>query len=127
MANQGPRLQGVNVLVVEDESLVLMLAEDFLDEAGANVSVAMNLGEALQMARSAPLDCAVLDINLGQGDTSHPVAEVLLEREIPFAFVSGYNRTVLGEAWAGYTVLQKPYDKLGFLAAVKRCLELSYP
>ncbi|MBW3536028.1 MAG: baseplate J/gp47 family protein, partial [Gemmatimonadetes bacterium] len=36
---------------------------------------------------------ALLDVNLGHGQTSYPVAEVLAARGIPFAFLTGYGAT----------------------------------
>lgn len=84
-------LQGLTVLLVEDESMVSMLAEDVFLDAGCVVLLAMRLREALEIARTEKLDFAVLDVNLGGGDTSYPVAELLEEREVPYMFATGYE------------------------------------
>jgi hypothetical protein len=63
-------LEGKTVLLVEDESLVSMLAEEILIDAGCEVILAMRLDRALEVAKSAEIDCALLDVNLGNGATS---------------------------------------------------------
>lgn len=102
-------LDGRHVLLVEDESLVAMLAEDLLEQAGCNVMLAMRLSEALEIASSAHLDCAVLDINLGGGDTSSAVADLLVARGIPFLFATGYDVEGIPPRFREYPRVQKPY------------------
>lgn len=102
-------LAGRRILLVEDESLVSMLAEDVLTGAGAFVLLAMRLGEALELARSEAIDVAVLDVNLGAGDTSYPVAAVLAARSIPFLFATGYGANGIDPAFSDRNVVQKPY------------------
>ena len=59
-------LAGLRVLVVEDEMMVSMLIEDMLSDLGCTVvGPAARLDEAIELAQSADLDCAVLDVNLG--------------------------------------------------------------
>jgi DNA-binding NarL/FixJ family response regulator len=60
------KLDGLRVLVVEDEMMVSMLIEDMLGELGCEVvGPASRLDEAMLLAKEAELDCAVLDVNLG--------------------------------------------------------------
>ncbi len=103
-------LNGRRVLLVEDESLVAMLAEDMLMDLGCEVVLAMRLDKALALARTGTFDAAVLDVNLG--DTrSYPVADVLFERSLPFLFATGYGAKGLDAAYQGVPVLQKPYQQ----------------
>jgi CheY-like chemotaxis protein len=77
------------ILVVDDEPLVSMLVEDWLVELGCEVvGPARSVQEGLDMAGSADLDGAILDINLG-GNNSYAVAETLERRGVPFAFATG--------------------------------------
>lgn len=115
-------LEGRTVLLVEDESLVSMLAEEILMEAGCEVILAMRLDRALEVARTAELDCALLDVNLGNGTTSFPVAQVLSERGVPFIFVSGYGTHGIDGAFAEAPVVQKPYRPDLLLSALQACL-----
>jgi CheY-like chemotaxis protein len=104
-----PTLAGLTVLLVEDESMVSMLAEDILLDAGCKVLLAMRLHEALELAMSAEVDLAVLDVNLGGGDTSFPVADLLTERQIPFLFATGYDADAFDQRYSQCAKLQKPY------------------
>lgn len=102
-------LQGRTVLLVEDESLVSMLAEDVLLDAGCDVLLAMRLADALRIASEAEFDVAVLDINLGGGETSYPVAELLSKRGIPFVLATGYDRDGIDQRFNSCRWVQKPY------------------
>jgi CheY-like chemotaxis protein len=104
------RLQGRTVLLVEDEGMVAMFAEDLLLEAGCRVRCAMRLPAALEMAGRETLDFAVLDINLGGDATSYPVAELLAARGIPFLFTTGYGGSGPDPRFADRPRLQKPYS-----------------
>ena len=111
------KLEGLRVLVVEDEMMVSMLIEDMLSELGCLVvGPASRLDEALSLAKEAELDCAVLDVNLG-GQPIFPLADLLRERGRPFAFATGYGDAGLREADRGSPVLQKPFRE-GDLARV---------
>ena len=108
---------GLRVLVVEDEMMVSMLIEDMLSDLGcAVVGPAARLDEALELARTSEIDCAVLDVNLG-GQPIFPVADLLRERGRPFAFATGYGDAGLRDADKGTPVLQKPFRE-GDLARV---------
>lgn len=102
-------LEGRVVLLVEDESLVSMLTEDILESAGCDVLLAMRLTEALQIARRSDFDLAVLDINLGGGETSYPVAEILTKRGIPFVLATGYDRDGIDQRFQQCRRVQKPF------------------
>jgi len=95
-----------------------MLAEDVLSDAGCKVLLAMRIEEALELAGGAELDAAVLDVNLGGGDTSYPVAELLASREVPFIFATGYDKGGIDERYAHCRVVQKPYAPVSLVAAV---------
>lgn len=102
-------LSGRAVLLVEDEGIIAMLGEDIFSDAGCTVTLAMQLDEAVEQARSQSFDLAVLDVNLGSGQTSYPVAEILLQRAIPFLFVTGYDATGLDDRFRNITTVRKPY------------------
>lgn len=111
------KLDGLRVLVVEDEMMVSMLIEDMLAELGCEVvGPASRLDEAMAIAKEADLDCAVLDVNLG-GQPIFPLADLLRERGRPFAFATGYGDAGLRDVDKGSPVLQKPFRE-GDLARV---------
>jgi len=103
-------LNGRCILVVEDESLIAMLVEDALIDAGAEVlGPAATVEEALALFESGNPNAAVLDINLA-GQVSTPVADLLADRGIPFVVATGYGAAGLAERHRGVPVLAKPYD-----------------
>lgn len=110
-------LAGLRVLVVEDEMMVSMLIEDMLADMGCQVvGPASRLDEAIELAKGAQIDCAVLDVNLG-GTPIFPLADILREKGCPFAFATGYGDAGLRDADRGTPVLQKPFRE-GDLARV---------
>src|ERR687887_2418118 len=79
------------VLVVEDELMIRMLLEDMLGELGYTVAAeAGRIEEALQAAKTADFDIAILDVNL-EGEAVLPGADVLAARGPPFVFATGYG------------------------------------
>lgn len=114
------RFTGV-ALVVEDNAIIALEAEDMLRRLGfRHVETVGTVDHALQvLARTPELAFALLDVNLGRG-TSFPVAEELRRRSIPFLFATGYGEQIaLPPALAGAPALAKPYreDKVAEMAA----------
>ena len=88
---QRGRLDGLRVLVVEDNFMLAELTRDLLEDAGCQVVGPVGrLEEGLAHARTEPIDGAILDINL-HGELSFAIAEVLARRGVPFLFVTGYQ------------------------------------
>lgn len=99
------------VLLVEDEMLIAMEMEEMLTELGFEVvGPAMRLKRAVELAQSQKIDLALLDVNLA-GEESFPVARLLKDRNVPFAFVTGYGAAGLSEEFRNTPVLQKPVEK----------------
>lgn len=113
-------LAGRRVLLVEDESIVSLLVEDLLLDAGCEVELAMRLNEALQLANAGQFDFAILDVNLGGGDFSFSVAATLRQRRIPFLFATGYASEGIHPDFRGIPTLQKPYQPNQLLESAAR-------
>lgn len=98
------------VLVVEDEAMIAMLVEDMVLDFGSEVvGPVARLNEAIQLARHAELDAAILDINVG-GAVTFAVAEVLNERGIPFIFATGYGAGAIPPRFSRSATLPKPFS-----------------
>lgn len=109
---------GKRILVVEDEPLVAMLAEDMLLELGyAVVGPASNLGDALDLASRAKFDAAVLDVNLN-GKRSDAVAGLLRSKGIPFVIATGYGTS--GDPCGEEPIVYKPYGAEQLAAALDK-------
>jgi light-regulated signal transduction histidine kinase (bacteriophytochrome) len=107
-------LAGLRVLLVEDQALIAMDAEELIRSLGAiDVYVAPSVSKALEIITDNVPDCAVLDLNLGNA-TSEPVAIELESLGIPYIFATGYRDSVsIPERFAGVPVVRKPVaDKI---------------
>jgi CheY-like chemotaxis protein len=112
--NQPPA--GTRVLIVEDDSIIAMTAEDMLEEVGcATAAVAATLSEALARLDDTSFDLALLDLNL-KSESSLPVAARLRERGTPFIFATGYDGLPADSGFADAPFISKPY-RLEQLAA----------
>jgi CheY-like chemotaxis protein len=83
-------LEGLSILLVEDNFLLAEVTKDLLEQSGCRVvGPAGRLESGMRLARQEQLDAAILDIDL-QGELSFAIAEVLRDRGVPFMFVTGY-------------------------------------
>ena len=111
-------LEGMRILIAEDEILIATDMEDTFREAGAEVVTASSLPDALVGAEDPALTAAVLDARLGQ-ETSEAVAEVLTRRGVPFFFHSGFQLPDgMREKYGDRPVLLKPVRASDFVAAL---------
>lgn len=119
--NKGDRLR---VLIVEDEALIAMMAEDMIEELDADVAhTAASLSEAEVAIAAGGFDFAILDVNLN-GDNSMSLAALLKSRGVPFAFTTGYGAGGVDDAHRDVPVMTKPYtlDELGAALDLARAL-----
>ena len=98
------------VLVVEDNMIIALEAEEVLTAMGADtVDMAASVREALRLIDASPPDRALLDVNLGS-ETSVAVAHRLAQLGIPFAFATGYGESFKVPPELGdVPVVKKPY------------------
>lgn len=110
----------LRVLVVEDEFLIAMEIEAILQDAGhAVLGPAADVADALGLIERDPPDVAVLDVNLGDGETSVRIAAELAGRRIGYVLSTGYRQQDLeAEYGAGIPVIQKPIDGNRLLEAI---------
>jgi DNA-binding response OmpR family regulator len=102
-------LRAARILLVEDEMLVSVLLEDLLTNLGCEiVGPAGDLGRAVDLASIETIDAAFLDLNV-DGKEVYPVAAILAERGIPFAFVTGYGVGGVSMIYREWPTLQKPF------------------
>ncbi|MCA1748345.1 MAG: response regulator [Parasphingopyxis sp.] len=110
---------GRRVLIVEDESLIAMTAEDMLENVGWRpVGVATSCRSALAAVAKGGFDIAMIDINL-RGEDSGPVADALAQAGIPFIFTTGYGKARVPERHREAGIIAKPYDARSLDAALQ--------
>jgi CheY-like chemotaxis protein len=98
-----------SVLIVEDESLISMMLEDFLDSLGHRVAgTCETVAEALARVEEGGFDVAIIDVNLN-GERVWPVADRLAAIGIPYVLATGGHIEPPPEAHASAPVLSKPF------------------
>jgi CheY-like chemotaxis protein len=96
------------VLVVEDNCVIASLLTDQLNEFGyVVIGPAAKLADATAIASTSALDCALIDIALGE-ESALPVAQILTDRHIPFVFMTGASESPEGR-WHDVPALLKPF------------------
>lgn len=112
-------LSGCRILVVEDEYLIADDITRALVSAGAEVigPVASAADAAKIIAEEERIDAAILDINLRDGAV-FPAADTLAERNIPFAFATGYEGWSLPDRFQGRPIVEKPFKAASIAALV---------
>jgi CheY-like chemotaxis protein len=102
-------LADLRILVVEDEVFIAWEIEERLQRLGCQVVGPVGqLEHALQLARSAALDGALLDVNI-KGGVVYPVAAELLARQVPVILSTGYAPSTLPPEFRDLPYLRKPF------------------
>lgn len=117
----------MHILVVDDESTLLMTYRLILEIQGYRSSEAQTVTEAKDRLESGDIDLLICDLTLGAGETGTDVIEhaKTLSPNLPCALLTGYNTQDL-EEWArehDVALLQKPIPIHGLLSAVNRLLD----
>lgn len=98
------------ILIVDDEYFVLWALQDALAQLGfEKVLTASNTQEGVSKIQEHAVQFAFLDVNLGL-EKSFPLAEQLEDENVPYAFITGYDRSVLEGKFEHVPVLSKPLN-----------------
>ena len=121
---ESPRLQGLRVVVIEDDHLARDAMTHWLQEAGATVT-ALDRGEGLTpyLAKDGLPDLLIADYNLGPGrmNGAQWVAEIQIKNpRLPCIIVTGEGSADLGNASA--TLLRKPLSAASLARALRELL-----
>jgi DNA-binding response OmpR family regulator len=109
------------MVAAEDDWLLAEVVVTALHKAGCKViGPAPRLAKVIELVERSDLDVALLDIDLN-GETCYPAAwRRLLERKVPFAFMTAYSPSYVPQALAFVAVLAKPFDEGELLAMVEK-------
>ena len=108
------------ILIVEDEPLIAMMLEDFLDLLDKQAAgTADTVASALARIEEGGIDAAILDLNLRGGEKSTAIAEDLATRGIPFIFATGGSDDSVDARFRDRPCLSKPFTMDGVQKALE--------
>lgn len=115
-------IKGLRILLIEDEPIVAVLAEEMLTAIGCSVvTTAATVADAKKAIGAQSFDLAMVDIHLGDED-GLAAADALLARKIPYLVTTGYDTRDSAHAHAAAPVLTKPYGLADLERALLRCV-----
>jgi DNA-binding response OmpR family regulator len=98
-----------SILIVEDEPLIAMMLEDFLEAMGHTIrGTCDTVDDALAAAEQGGFDLAILDVNL-KGESVWPVAAALREKGTPFVLASGGHVEPPPPEFKNAPMIEKPF------------------
>ncbi|SFS10065.1 response regulator [Sphingomonas jatrophae] len=110
----------LSVLIVEDEPLIAMMLEDFVDCLGYGVAGSVDsVGDALARVEAGGFDAAILDVHLRGNEASWAVADALADRGIPYVMATGGHVEPPPARHAAAPQLPKPFTMDGVKAAIE--------
>src|SRR5690606_25791997 len=104
-------LEGLRVLLVEDDPSVARLVGELLEELGASVDRAGTADEALQVFAEKPAGAVVSDMVMPGTMNGLDLARKLREcrPRLPILLMTGYSAAAGSAAEQGFPVLRKPF------------------
>ena len=112
----------MKILIAEDETIIRLDLRDLLERAGFEVCAEAKDGEeAIELARSAEPDLAVLDVKMPKLDGIEAARRILDERPIPIVMLTAYGQDELVSraVEAGvFGYLVKPFHEQDLLPAI---------
>lgn len=121
MTNEPSGLEGLRILVAEDEALIAIDIEAMLQDLGCTVvGPVPSIQQVVRLVGSEPLDGAILDVNL-RGESIFAALPALRQHRVPVVLSSGYNDPDLVPAeFRGIPLITKPYDQAALLEVCRR-------
>ena len=120
-----PSLHDMQVMIVEDDTLLAIDLAEALRDAGLQVIGPFSTVDgALHGVAAHRPQAAILDIDL-RGQLSFPVADALAGANVPFLWLSGSSPNVLPEHHRGRPFVRKPLAKALILRMLADLLKTS--
>lgn len=122
-------LQGVQILLVEDEALIAMSERALLERYGLHVTVVHSGEAALDLFRAGDdVELVLMDIDLGRGmDGTETAERILSSRELPIIFLSSHTEPEIvarTERITSYGYVVKHSGEHVLIASIKMALRL---
>jgi DNA-binding response OmpR family regulator len=115
-------LEGLLILVVEDEPLIALDVARAVTTAGAKVVSAGYLESGLCSTEHPLLAAAVVDLRLADGSGTK-ICERLRSRRVPFIVHTAYPRMFASAQWPDVPILTKPVRPEQIVSALRRLFQ----
>jgi CheY-like chemotaxis protein len=113
----------LSVLIVEDEPLIAMMLEDYVDTLGHSCAGAGDcVADAVARVDAGGVDLAILDVRLRGGEASWPIADLLADRGIPYVISTGGHVEPPPVRHADAAQLAKPFTLEGIEQAIESAM-----
>jgi two-component system, response regulator PdtaR len=114
----------VNILLVEDEVLIAMEQQLYLEIAGHSVTgPAVDAQDALTLAASHHHDLALVDVHLARNTSGIHVAQQFAKMGVPCLFVTSHPEEVQASG-VGLGCLIKPFSQQELISVVDIAAEI---
>lgn len=116
-------MDGINILIVEDDFLNRRLSRKILGESGYNVHEAKNASEAFGVLAHEDINLVILDINLGEEEENGiSLGQRIKDKyNIPLIYLTAYESPEIIKQAIGTTphsYLTKPFKNVDLLTSV---------
>lgn len=110
------------MLIVEDEPLVALMLEDYVEEMGCRFAVTTgSTAPALETIENMEPDFVILDVLMKDEEPDFTIADELAARHIPFIFCSGHHRNILPDRHRSTPFISKPFGDDELVSALRQC------
>jgi len=118
-SNENPEAK--RTLIVEDSYLLGLQMKTDLENLGMIIHGPVpSVQQAMSLIENEQVDAAILDINLGS-ENSFPIAHALVNRNIPFIFITGYDDLILNDnEFQEHELFRKPIRVQALYEAVRK-------
>ena len=113
----------MHALIIEDESLIVMVIEEALRECGfTSFDVAVSEEEAVAAAANRCPDLMTVDVELRPGCGITAVQSICSDQPIPVLFITGTPAEVRIRM-PGHALIEKPFSADQITAAIRLALQ----
>jgi two-component system response regulator PilR (NtrC family) len=115
------------ILVVDDEEIMREILDALLSREGYTVRLAATAGEGLEIARTGPVDAAVLDVMLPDMDGMALLEEIKrVDENLPIVMITAFasvENAILAMKRGAFDYITKPFKNDEVLVVLKNATE----
>lgn len=114
-------IEGMRLLLVEDEAIIGFALDDMLAEHGAVTTLVPSVEAGRRSLAAGTYDAAIVDVNLN-GEYSYPLAAEIIAAGCPVVFATGYGDVTHPADFAATPTVEKPYSLASLVNALETAI-----